>query len=149
MSFCMQSLSRVGVNIDSIIPLHPHVILHEVAESTFSKSEGKLPPMGEGAPQGGWRLGHRVHAYWSPTGRGARSCHSARRACPELQNPYQFWGFPHGFCDFAFGSARNDRMEGMLKKIKMHQTGLELENSESIWFVNHSPKFCGWMRFSL
>ena len=39
---------------------------------------------------------------------------------------------PHGFCDFAIGFAHNDRVEGMLRKIKIHQTGLELENSESI-----------------
>ena len=45
MSFFMQSLFRVAVNIDSIIPLHPHVILHEVAESTVSKSDGKPPPL--------------------------------------------------------------------------------------------------------
>ena len=50
---------------------------------------------------------------------------------------------PHGFCDFAFGFAQNDRVESMPRKIKIHQTGLELENSESICFVNHFPKFCG------
>ena len=43
----------VAESIDSIIPHHPDIILHEVAKSTFSKSEGKLPPMREGAPQGG------------------------------------------------------------------------------------------------
>jgi len=36
------------------------------------------------------------------------------------------------FCDFAYGCAQNDRVEGMLRKIKIHQTGLEQENSESI-----------------
>jgi len=36
------------------------------------------------------------------------------------------------FCDFAIGFAQNDRVEGMLRKIKIHQTGLEQEKSESI-----------------
>jgi len=38
--------------------------------------------------------------------------------------------FPHGFCDFAYGCAQNDRVEGMLRKIKIHQTGLEPGKSE-------------------
>ena len=94
------------------------------------------------------------------------SCHSARRACPELQNP-QFqktkdnllpgekvparadegWGkvflsglhppsttvpplpegegyfLDDGFCDFAFGSAQNDRVGGILRRVKVF--GLE------------------------
>ena len=49
---------------------------------------------------------------------------------------------PHGFCDFAIGSAKNERMEFMLRK-KMDQTGLERENLKSILAVNHFPKFCG------
>jgi hypothetical protein len=32
--------------------------------------------------------------------------------------------FPHGFCDFAYGCAQNDRVEGMLRKMKIRQTGI-------------------------
>ena len=49
----MSILHEVPGSIDSIIPLHPQIILHEVAKSTLSKSEGKLPPMGEVAHQQG------------------------------------------------------------------------------------------------
>ena len=59
----MSILHKVPGSIDSIIPLHPYVILHEVAESTFSKRDGKPPLWGEGNPQGGLGLGHRFHAY--------------------------------------------------------------------------------------
>ena len=38
---------------------------------------------------------------------------------------------PHGFCDFAIGFAQNDmKKEGMPRKMKIHQTGLEPEKSE-------------------
>tara|TARA_B100000123_G_scaffold95777_1_gene69778 strand:- start:389 stop:664 length:276 start_codon:yes stop_codon:yes gene_type:complete len=37
---------------------------------------------------------------------------------------------PHGFYDFVFGPTQNDRVEGMLPKMKIHQTGLEPEKSE-------------------
>ena len=41
--------------------------------------------------------------------------------------------FPHGFCDFAIGFAQNDmREENMLRKIKMHQVGLEKGKFEII-----------------
>jgi hypothetical protein len=96
----------------------------------------------------------------------SHSCHSARRACPELQNPLphsakenllpgekvplradEGWGkvflsgplppsatvphLPKGngyfldneFCDFAFGFAQNDRVGGMLWRVKVF--GLE------------------------
>ena len=49
----MSILHEVPGSIDSIIPLHPQIILHEIAKSTVSKSEGKLPLMGEGARQDG------------------------------------------------------------------------------------------------
>ena len=49
----MSILYEVPGSIDSIILLHPQIILHEVAKSTVSKSEGKLLPMGEGVRQEG------------------------------------------------------------------------------------------------
>ena len=59
-----------------------------------------------------------------------------------------------GFClmDSATSISALRRMTGWkacCEKRKIHQTGLEPENSESIWFVNHFPKFCSWMWFSL
>ena len=90
------------------------------------------------------------------------TCHSARRACPELQNPHfkkrrktfthgescqsgrmrgdgkcsspaltlRLRGDPllpegegylleHGFCDFAFGFAQNDRVGSILRRVKV------------------------------
>ena len=90
------------------------------------------------------------------------SCHSARRACPELQNPLfqkakdnllcgekvparadedckkvflsglhppsatvpphpegEGYFLDDGFCDFAFGSAQNDRVGGILRRVKV------------------------------
>ena len=104
-----------------------------------------------------WRKTNGIRCRFNPP-----SCHSARRACPELQNPLphfvknnllpgekvplradEGWGkvlflgphpqsatvpplpkgegyfFDDGFCDFTFGFAQNDRVGGMLWKVKV------------------------------
>ena len=109
------------------------VILHEVAEFTVSKSHENSSPY-EKLPVRRVRLG----ASCSRLSITNPLQHPIMSFCTEglpgvAESIINSRVFPHGFCDFAIGFAQNGmREEDMLRKINIHQTGLEQENSESI-----------------
>ena len=115
----------------------------------------------------------------------SHSCHSARRACPELQNPLfseakenllpgekvhtredegcekVFLSGPHppsatvpplpegegyflddGFCDFAFGSAQNDRVGGILRRVKVFGLEKPTEKKSGIMCIGYGLMLC-------
>jgi len=113
------------------------------------------------------------------------SCHSARRACPELQNPLfqkakeklypgekvpvradEGWGkvffygphppsttvppHPEGegyflvdrFCDFAFSSAQNDRVGGILRRVKVFGLEKPTERKSGAMCISYGLMLC-------
>ena len=94
----------------------PHVILHEgLARSCrihISKSEGKPTPWGEGALKCRWGVGERSLPRPSPI------------VCDSPPSPERRGLFlDDGFCDIVFGFAQNDRVGGILRRVKVF--GLE------------------------
>ena len=50
--------------------------------------------------------------------------------------------FDHGFCDFAFGSAQNDRVGGMLRRVKIFRSEYPTERKSDAMRIDCVDAVC-------